>query len=104
MQVAGSNCSVCGRGIVLSKEGQFCSKCGRCVHLACEPLKSCSVCGEPLRQETPPDSDPLRDAILPRALRPGKVGPLAVALLISICAVLFFIIYDAIMEALAHGH
>lgn len=104
MQIAGSKCSVCGGDIVLSKEGKFCSKCGRCMHLVCEPLEDCSICGGTLRLEAPPDADPLRDAILPRALRPAKGGPLMVALLSLVAAVLFLIIYYAIMDALAHGH
>ncbi len=104
MQIAGNKCKVCGRSIVLSKEGKFCARCGTFMHLACEPREDCSACGQPLRLETPPDTDPLRDAILPPALRPARSGPLLIALLVLVPALLFLIIYYAILNALAHGH
>jgi hypothetical protein len=105
MQSAGNRCKVCERNIVLSSEGKYCPRCGTFAHVACEPQNDCPVCGQPFQGYERPEADPLRDAILPRALRPsGSGGPLMIALLILLPVVLFLIIYYAIMEALARGH
>ncbi len=104
MQIAGSKCTVCGCSIVLSREGKFCARCGTCVHLKCEPRERCGVCGQPLRSEALPDADPFRDAILPRALRPSKGGPLTAALLIIVPALLLMIFcYACNVNITGHG-
>ena len=74
MQIAGNKCKVCGHNIVLSSEGKFCPHCGKYAHLVCEACDNCDICGGPFQQYESPDADPMRDAILPRALRPAKSG------------------------------
>jgi hypothetical protein len=105
MQIAGNKCRVCGRSIVLSSEGKYCEGCGAFAHAACEPAGSCPICGQPFQEYERPKPDPLRDALLPRALRPARSGgPLMVALLILLPVLVFLLIYYAIETALAHGH
>jgi hypothetical protein len=105
MQIAGNKCRVCGRSIVLSSEGEYCEGCEAFVHAACEPVGSCLVCGHPFQEYERLKPDPLRGALLPRALRPARSGgPLMVALLILLPVLVFLLIYYAIETALAHGH
>jgi predicted nucleic acid-binding Zn ribbon protein len=93
MQIAGNQCKVCGHSIILSTEGKFCARCRIFVHLRCVPHEICDVCGEPFEHDQPPESDPLRDAILPRSLRPFRAGgSLVAAVLILFVVFLFFII------------
>ena len=49
MQLAGSNCSVCGRSIVFAGEGKFCSQCGITMHSACDSGTTCKICGQAFR-------------------------------------------------------
>ena len=81
---------------MLSGEGKYCGGCPAFVHLACAPGDTCDVCGQPFQRYERPKPDPMRDAVLPRALRPAKIGgPLTMALLILLGGVLLFIIYYA---------
>jgi rRNA maturation protein Nop10 len=104
MEIAGSNCRLCGRTIVLASEGNFCPACGAYSHRACDPGEKCTVCGQRFQRYEPSKPDPMRDAFLPRALRPASdVGPLTVALALLIPAILFFLVWWAIMRAMAYG-
>src|SRR5512138_984713 len=71
MQIAGTQCSVCNRSIVIATEGKSCPGCGRIVHCGCEPSATCSACGKEFQGFDRPSADPLRDALVPRALRQG---------------------------------
>ena len=103
MQIAGSQCRVCGARIVLSSEGKFCAPCGTVVHLACEPAPVCEVCGEPYEEYEGPKADGTSDAIVPRALRSAKLeGP--VLALASVLALLVMIILYCIVHSLTRGH
>jgi len=105
MQIAGNKCRACGNNITLSSEGKFCARCGTFAHLACAPQSACEVCGQPFECYEAPKPEPLRDAILPRALRPAKSGgPVIAAGLILLLAFLFFILYYGFMQMLASGH
>jgi hypothetical protein len=74
VQIAGNQCKVCHRGIILSKEGKFCAQCGTFVHLTCLPQAECDVCGRQFQHEEDRKPDPLREALLPPALRPVSSG------------------------------
>jgi hypothetical protein len=105
MQIAGNKCRVCEHTIVLSSEGKYCGGCAAFVHVTCEPAGSCPVCGQAFQEYERPKPDPMREAVLPRALRPARSGgPLMVALLILFVVVVFLVIYYAIETALARGH
>jgi len=80
MQIPGNKCKVCGRNIVLSSEGEYCRECKSFAHEACEPGDVCSVCGKPLERYKGPEADPMRDAIVPRSLRPVGSGAAALAI------------------------
>lgn len=88
MQLAGRKCNLCGEKIVFADEARFCSRCDTVVHLGCDE-GVCSVCGTTLTGYVPPKADALNDAIVPRALRPGKTGAAAFAILILFLVVLF---------------
>lgn len=94
MQIAGNKCKICGLKIVLSSEGEYCSRCHTFAHSACEPGEMCSACGNRLDQYEPPEAAPARDAILPRSLRPAGSGAAALAigfmLLFALAILLFF--------------
>ena len=96
MQVAGNKCKICERRIVFSNEGKFCAQCGVFVHLTCLPQAKCDICGQPFQHEESPSADPLRDAILPPALRPVNSGApmlaIGLALVVLIIAVLLGLI------------
>jgi hypothetical protein len=103
MQIAGNKCKVCGRSIVLSSEGKFCPRCGTFAHFACEARDNCDICGRQFQHYERPEADPLRDAILPRALRPTKSsGP--VLFLAALFVFLIFLAYYGFMHLLASGH
>jgi hypothetical protein len=105
MQIAGNKCKVCGRNIVFSSEGKLCACCGTFVHLTCELRGICDVCGERFHQYERPKADPMREAILPPALRPAKSGgPLLAGLLILFTALLVGIAYYGLMALWASGH
>ena len=103
MEIAGNKCKVCDRNIVLSSEGVFCARCGTFAHITCEPEANCGVCGQLLRHFEPPIADPLRDAILPRALRPVKSGG-PILLVIAGVALLVIVLYLCFMYSLGHMH
>lgn len=89
MQIAGNKCRVCGSPIVFSEEGKFCEHCGTVVHHQCDSSSKCPVCRRPYAYYELVQPDPLRDGILPRALRPAKsYGPV-----FAICAVLLTLIF-----------
>jgi hypothetical protein len=87
MQLAGRKCKVCGNKIVFADEAQYCSHCDAVVHLACEE-HICSVCGAELEIYARPKPDVLRDAILPRGLRPAKTGAAAFVIFFVVMFVL----------------
>jgi hypothetical protein len=98
MQIAGSSCKVCKGKIVFSDEGKFCARCGTVVHLACDSRTECDVCGQPFQQYEPPRPDPVGEAVLPRALRSGRSGPLIFAILLMVMfAVLAFYFYYGVL-------
>ena len=104
MQIAGTTCKVCGGKIVLSGEGKFCG-CEAAVHLMCDPQGSCATCGQQYQADKVLDTDPLRDAVLPTALRPNRsVGP-AFAVSVGVAFVLLaLIIWLAIEYVFSHEH
>ena len=104
MQIAGNKCRVCERSIVLASEGKYCPTCGAFAHVACDELETCEACGHAFEHYERPKPDPLRDAIVPRGLRPVAAGPLTIALLLLLPAILFLVIWWIIMDGLAHGH
>ncbi len=105
MQIAGTLCKVCGRNIVLSSEGKFCPRCETAVHLTCEPQDSCATCGQPYQADKAPEADPLRDAVLPPALRPNRSGGPAFAVSVGVAFLLLaVIIWFAVEYVLSHGH
>src|SRR5689334_24339603 len=79
VQIAGNECRICNRKIIFAHEGKTCVHCRTFVHVTCEPRAICDVCGQPFQQYELPEPDPLRAAILPRALRPAKGGGWAIA-------------------------
>lgn len=98
MELAGSTCAVCGQYIVLAREGKWCPACARAVHQACDPRSQCARCGGDYALPRLPASDPLRDAILPRRLRPDSgANPVAVLFL----GLLLFLFFCASMIGLA---
>ncbi len=74
MQIPGNTCKVCQQPIIFSNEGKFCARCGAVVHLTCLPQPECDVCGALFQHDERSEPDPLRDAVVPRALRPLKSG------------------------------
>jgi hypothetical protein len=100
MQIAGNICRACGNGIVLSREGKFCPHCRAFVHLACEPLARCGVCGQPFEKFDPPSADPLVDALIPSALRPPRSGGSVFA--VSMVLIVLFVLVLFLM--ITHGH
>jgi len=91
MQFAGNNCRVCGEKIVFENEGKSCHHCGTIVHDACELRLDCPACGQRFAKYERPEPDPLRDAILPRSLRPSRSGGPAIALAFGMLLLLFAI-------------
>ena len=98
-QIPGNNCQVCGQDIVLAAEGKSCPHCQTAVHLACEPRDTCTVCGQAYRLQERPQVDPLREAIVPPALRPARSGAPALAIFIMAALALGILI---IWLALTH--
>jgi hypothetical protein len=103
MQIAGNKCRVCGGNIILSSEGKSCAHCETFAHVACFPQSTCDVCGQSFESYEAPKPDPLRDAILPRALRPSKSGG-PVLFLAALFVFLIFLAYYGFMHLLASGH
>jgi hypothetical protein len=102
MEIAGAKCTVCGKQIVLAKEGKFCGRCQRAVHLDCDPSE-CPVCRGSYTEYVPPKADALAAAFVPRALRPSNSAA-GILLLIAGLAFVFYILYYLFEDALAHGH
>jgi len=101
MQIAGSECKVCGLKILLSSEGEYCPNCRTFAHTTCEPEKECRVCGKPLLQYEHSEANPLREAIVPRSLRPTSIGaPMLAAGSMLLFGVLIFVFYSCV----ANGH
>jgi hypothetical protein len=101
MQIAGNNCRICGGNIILSRDGKFCAHCQTAVHLRCEPRSECGVCGQTYQDYEAPKADPLREAVLPRALRPARSGGPVFAIT---AAVLFALLTMMLWYIFAHGH
>src|SRR5580765_1605467 len=93
MQIAGNKCRICDHKIVFAHEGKACVHCGTFVHVNCEPRAFCDVCGQLFQQYELPKPDPLREAYLPRALRPAKGGGWAIAVLGAAIVAIFFLGY-----------
>lgn len=49
MQIAGSQCAVCGQNIGLMREGTGCIDCGFIAHTSCISDQRCPKCGKPLQ-------------------------------------------------------
>ena len=82
MEIAGSTCTVCGQHIVLAREGMCCPTCRIVVHRVCDTQSQCPRCGGAYEIQERPIVDPLREAIVPRSLRPGRPGsPVAMAVI-----------------------
>jgi len=84
IQIPGNMCKVCRQPIVFSNEGKFCAQCEQVVHLTCLPQPECDVCGALFQQDERPEPDPLRDAIVPRAMRPVQSGAWVLAVSLGI--------------------
>jgi hypothetical protein len=92
MQIAGNECKICGRSIIISNEGKFCGRCGTVVHLSCEAESKCNVCGTPYEGYERPKAAPLSEAIVPLAVRGANRGwSVAVALMVALA--LLFVIF-----------
>ena len=104
MQIAGSACKICERNIVLALDGKFCLHCSAVVHRACDPRAKCHVCGQAFQGYERPSVDPIREAIVPRALRGGRNASTAVALLCAGVAGIIVILCYVLMEAWSLGH
>lgn len=103
MEIAGAKCTVCGKQIVFAREGKFCARCQRVVHLGCEAGSECPVCNGSYTNFVSPEADPLAAAVLPRALRPANSAA-GILLLIVGLAIVVYVLYYLLEDALAHGH
>jgi hypothetical protein len=92
MQIAGNRCRVCAGQIIFANEGKVCVHCGDFVHVMCEQSANCAVCGRPFQNYLQPTPNPLREAILPRALRAPKSGGPEIALVVGLVFLLFGIV------------
>ena len=100
MQIAGSTCRVCKRGILLSREGKFCPVCNVAVHLTCELETTCRACGQPFQNLDHPKTDVLSDAVIPKALRtPRSGGPV-----FAVAVVLILVFVFILLLVITHGH
>jgi hypothetical protein len=97
LQIAGNRCGVCGQNITLSSEGKYCAHCQTVVHTACESRETCGFCGRPYLFEERPQFDPLRDAVLPRALQPAKSGAPVLAVFIMVLMMAAVVIIGLIL-------
>jgi hypothetical protein len=105
MQTVGTICKICGQSIILSTEGKSCALCGTAVHLGCDPRDSCAACGHPYQMDKRSEPDPLRDAVLPRTLRPIRSGGPALAISVGVAFLLLgAIIWFALEYILPRGH
>jgi len=93
MQIAGNKCRICALKIIFAHEGKTCVHCGTFVHGTGELRATCDVCGQPFQQYDLPEPDPLREAFLPRALRPAKGGGWAIAVLGAAILAIFVLGY-----------
>lgn len=101
MEITGSTCTICGQHIVLAREGMCCPTCRIVVHRACDAQSTCSRCGEKHEIPEPPVADVLRDAIVPRSLRPTHSAS-AVASVIG-AALAFLIGFALLLLLLQRG-
>ena len=104
MQLAGSKCQVCGKSIVLAEEGMFCPQCDAAFHSPCAPEAVCSVCHAHLQRESAPTPDPLREAVVPRALRPPKNSAAVYVFLFLFLALLGMLAIHYMRGLLGGGH
>lgn len=99
MQIAGSTCKICNRGIVFADEGKFCAECGVVVHLDCECKPVCGVCGRPFQRYERAKPDPALEGMLPPALRAAKSsGPvfaISMTLAVVIWTLLLIVFFSA---------
>lgn len=83
-------------------EGKYCPHCGTYVHIACKPEERCDVCGQSYHHAQRPKADPVRDALLPRALRPSKDAfPIVAMFLFLVIALLVVLVFVALKSATA---
>ena len=101
MEIAGSTCAVCGQHIVLAREGKCCATCRIVVHRACDAQSTCSRCGAGYEVFEPPIADVLRDAIVPRSLRPSRSTSSVAMVVFAALALLFGL---AFLIFLFHPH
>jgi hypothetical protein len=100
MEVAGNMCAVCGRKVVFAQDGKYCLICRNVVHQSCDAQSDCPRCGRTYEIQRIPDPDPVREAVLPRSLRPASsAGPIA---MLFVAAVLF--LFLALMFVLLTHH
>src|SRR5262245_37142181 len=103
MEIAGSTCTVCGQHIVLARDGKSCTTCRIVVHRTCHTQSHCSRCGGVYQTQEPPVVDPVREATVPRNLRPVAPGsPAAMAIIGAVLCVVLFVVF--IMFLLRNGH
>ena len=89
MEIAGNICTVCGHKVVFAQDGKCCPACRTVVHETCDSRSICPRCGRPYERQETPIVDPLREAIVPRCLRPlAPASPVAMV----ICAALLFVV------------
>jgi len=103
-QIAGSTCKICERQIVLATEGKFCAHCSSFVHHACLHQDKCDICGQAFQSHEYSVRDPLRDAIIPYALRPGNSRiSVAVILLAGVVGLMIFVLLYSLTYGLSHA-
>ena len=103
IQIAGSKCETCKQPIVLSSEEKGCARCSTFYHRACQAKTNCEVCGELYHEYLPPKTDPLENAITPKAQRTGQsAGPAFVTLIIVAVAIVVIVLTMA-LKAFSHG-
>jgi hypothetical protein len=100
MEIAGSTCAVCGQHVIFAQDGKCCPACGIVVHEKCDDQSRCSRCGRAYERQEHPIPDPLRDATVPRSLRPSALGA-SVPMLIF--ASLLFLVLLVVLRMLM-GH
>ncbi len=100
MEIAGSTCNSCKRPVTFAVDGKVCPNCRVVVHLGCEPEEVCGRCERPYEKCERPIPDPVRDALLPRALRMRSPGPTFVVLTTVVVAVLLIVSYYVIMDSI----
>jgi hypothetical protein len=96
LEIAASTCAICGRHIVLAREGKWCPACSIAVHQECDSKSTCSRCGGEYRAPEPPVVDVAREAMIPRCLRANtQESPVAILILGVLLLLFLGLIYIA---------